>query len=155
MVLKLSEPCTKKSLPAQRSPSVKGDLKHQCDCQFLHPSVWSSSFRASMLCHVQAMMELLSDSVPNVRLSALGLLPALKQTIRLPEDVQQLVSFECCSLSAQTHACWHVITGADKHTYATRRMIHNCHQTDKLCPVHAHMICAGGAGVCRDGEVNF
>ena len=36
-------------------------------------------------------MELLSDSVPNVRLAALGLLPALKQTIRLPEDVQQLV----------------------------------------------------------------
>lgn len=41
---------------------------------------------------MQAVMELLSDSVPNVRLAALGLLPALKQTIRLPEDVQQLVS---------------------------------------------------------------
>jgi serine/threonine-protein phosphatase 4 regulatory subunit 4 len=40
---------------------------------------------------LQAVMELLSDAVPNVRLMALGLLPALKQTIRLPEDVQQLV----------------------------------------------------------------
>jgi hypothetical protein len=40
---------------------------------------------------LQAVMELLSDAVPNVRLVALGLLPALKQTIRLPEDVQQLV----------------------------------------------------------------
>lgn len=36
-------------------------------------------------------MELLSDAVPNVRLVGLGLLPALKQTIRLPEDVQHLV----------------------------------------------------------------
>jgi len=39
----------------------------------------------------QAVMDLLSDAVPNVRLAALGLLPALKQTIRLPEDVQHLV----------------------------------------------------------------
>jgi hypothetical protein len=36
-------------------------------------------------------MELLADAVPNVRLTALGLLPALRQTIRLPEDVHQLV----------------------------------------------------------------
>lgn len=45
---------------------------------------------------LQAEMELLSDAVPNVRLVALGLLPALKQTIRLPEDVQQLVRPSMC-----------------------------------------------------------
>jgi len=37
------------------------------------------------------LLELLVDPVPNVRLAALALLPALKQTIRLPEDVEQLV----------------------------------------------------------------
>jgi serine/threonine-protein phosphatase 4 regulatory subunit 4 len=37
-------------------------------------------------------LELLADPVPNVRLAATGLLPALKQSIRLPEDVEQLVS---------------------------------------------------------------
>ena len=36
-------------------------------------------------------LELLSDPVPNVRLCAAALLPALKQSIRLPEDVEQLV----------------------------------------------------------------
>lgn len=36
-------------------------------------------------------LELLTDPVPNVRLVATGLLPALKQSIRLPEDVEQLV----------------------------------------------------------------
>lgn len=46
-------------------------------------------------------MELLSDTVPNVRLAALGLLPALKQTIRLPEDVQQLVSPKSFSLTGR------------------------------------------------------
>jgi hypothetical protein len=63
-----------------------------------------------MVCHVQAMMELLSDSVPNVRLAALGLLPALKQTIRLPEDVQQLVSFEHRRLCSRDHNPWHLIS---------------------------------------------
>jgi hypothetical protein len=38
-----------------------------------------------------ALLELLVDPVPNVRLAALALLPALKQTIRLPDDVEQLV----------------------------------------------------------------
>ena len=38
-------------------------------------------------------MLLLVDVVPNVRLVAVALLPALKQTIRLPEDVEQLVSW--------------------------------------------------------------
>jgi serine/threonine-protein phosphatase 4 regulatory subunit 4 len=47
-------------------------------------------------------MELLSDAVPNVRLAALSLLPALKQTIRLPEDVQQLVS-RCMDCHQQFH----------------------------------------------------
>ncbi len=36
-------------------------------------------------------MELLVDPIPNVRLHVTPLLPALKQTIRLPEDVEQLV----------------------------------------------------------------
>jgi len=36
-------------------------------------------------------LELLSDPVPNVRLAAATLLPAMKQSIRLPEDVEQLV----------------------------------------------------------------
>jgi hypothetical protein len=49
----------------------------------------------------QAVMELLSDAVPNVRLAALSLLPALKQTIRLPEDVQQLV--RPCLVCHQEH----------------------------------------------------
>lgn len=50
----------------------------------------------------QAVMELLSDAVPNVRLAALSLLPALKQTIRLPEDVQQLVR-HCLACRQQHH----------------------------------------------------
>jgi serine/threonine-protein phosphatase 4 regulatory subunit 4 len=37
------------------------------------------------------IMLLLVDVIPNVRLTAVALLPALKQTIRLPEDVEQLV----------------------------------------------------------------
>jgi serine/threonine-protein phosphatase 4 regulatory subunit 4 len=40
---------------------------------------------------LEGVLGLLSDAVPNVRLAALGLLPALKQTIRLPEDVERLV----------------------------------------------------------------
>jgi hypothetical protein len=36
-------------------------------------------------------LELLADPVPNVRLAATALLPALKTSIRLPEDVEQLV----------------------------------------------------------------
>lgn len=53
-----------------------------------------------MLSVLQAVVELLSDAVPNVRLVALGLLPALKQTIRLPEDVQHLVGgvLVCCAV---------------------------------------------------------
>jgi serine/threonine-protein phosphatase 4 regulatory subunit 4 len=40
---------------------------------------------------LEGVLGLLGDGVPNVRLAALGLLPALKQTIRLPEDVERLV----------------------------------------------------------------
>ncbi|WIA29762.1 hypothetical protein OEZ86_012236 [Tetradesmus obliquus] len=39
---------------------------------------------------LEGVLGLLGDGVPNVRLAALGLLPALKQTIRLPEDVERL-----------------------------------------------------------------
>jgi hypothetical protein len=40
---------------------------------------------------LDACLELLADSVPNVRLAAARLLPYLKLTIRLPEDVDYLV----------------------------------------------------------------
>ncbi len=36
-------------------------------------------------------LDLLLDPIPNVRMHACSLLPALKRTIRLPEDVEQLV----------------------------------------------------------------
>lgn len=36
-------------------------------------------------------LELLADPVPNVRFAAAALLPALKQMLRLPEDVELLV----------------------------------------------------------------
>lgn len=45
-------------------------------------------------------IELLSDPVPNVRIAAAALLPALKRSIRLPEDVEQLVRrrwVTCCT----------------------------------------------------------
>jgi serine/threonine-protein phosphatase 4 regulatory subunit 4 len=42
-------------------------------------------------------MDLLLDPVPNVRLCIARLLPSLKQTIRLPEDVDQLVRYACCT----------------------------------------------------------
>jgi hypothetical protein len=64
---------------------------------------------------LQAVMELLSDAVPNVRLVALALLPALKQTIRLPEDVQHLVSHvvwlaDLNTAPADVHqSCWCVL----------------------------------------------
>lgn len=41
---------------------------------------------------LEGLVQMLSDAVPNVRLAALRLLPILKQTIRLPEDVERLVS---------------------------------------------------------------
>ncbi len=40
---------------------------------------------------LDACLELLADAVPNVRLAAARLLPCLKLTIRLPEDVDYLV----------------------------------------------------------------
>jgi serine/threonine-protein phosphatase 4 regulatory subunit 4 len=46
-------------------------------------------------------VELLADPVPNVRLVAATLLPALKQSIRLPEDVEQLVGW-----SGWFWGCW-------------------------------------------------
>lgn len=53
---------------------------------------------------LEGVLGLLSDGVPNVRLAALGLLPALKQTIRLPEDVERLVRGATCMVSCALHS---------------------------------------------------
>lgn len=58
----------------------------------------------------QGVMDLLPDAVPNVRLAALGLLPALKQTIRLPEDVQHLVR----KVIGLHHVDVHVVSAAEQ-----------------------------------------
>ncbi len=42
---------------------------------------------------LEQVVPLLYDAVPAVRLAALSLLPALKRTVRLPEDVERLVSW--------------------------------------------------------------
>lgn len=86
------------------TPSASASICRPCHSQAMHflPTAVAHSISSQLLPNetfltllaligLQAVMELLSDAVPNVRLVALGLLPALKQTIRLPEDVQQLV----------------------------------------------------------------
>lgn len=78
------------------------------------------------------ILELLADPIPNVRLSATSLLPALKQTIRLPEDVEQLEQLN----SAMSN----LMTDNDRDVSHGARAVHD---TFKRTPVRM----AGGAGV--------
>jgi hypothetical protein len=57
-------------------------------CTALLPRFSSRFFKENFL---GVAMLLLVDPVANVRLTAAALLPALKHTIRLPEDVELLV----------------------------------------------------------------
>lgn len=63
--------------------TVRGSLKY---CQSHHRcDVFAQAY------FLDCCLDMFYDGVPNVRLHALNLLPRLKQTIELPQDVRKLV----------------------------------------------------------------
>ncbi|GMH39898.1 hypothetical protein BSKO_07802 [Bryopsis sp. KO-2023] len=77
-------------------------------------------------------IDLMHDPIPNVRLHSCSLLPNMKQTVKLPEDVDQLERLN----SAMSN----LMTDSDRDVSSTAREIHNAF---KRMPVRM----TGGAGV--------